>query len=244
MKRVISVSILNTSSKELFKKDYWESQIERSETMKAVKYHKFGGPEVLSIEETTRPSPNDNEVLIEVIATTVNSGDSHMRSGDPFIARLFAGPFTPRNKILGTTFSGTVAQIGKDVKRFKVGDDVFGSLGVISGTHAEFITLSESASIALKPQHISHNEAASLVFGPVSAQYFLRKKTNITENKRVLIIGAAGGVGSYAVQFAKYNGAHVTGVCSTNDTKFVKELGADVVVDYKKTIPSRICNRF
>lgn len=201
--------------------------------MKAARYYKFGSPEVLQIEEVTRPEPASNEVLIEILATTVNSGDCHLRSGEPFIARLFAGPFTPKSKVLGTTFSGRIAAIGQDVTKFKTGDAVYGSLGITSGTHAEYLTLPESETIALKPEELSHEEAASLVFGPITAMHFLRKM-NIDKNKRVLIVGGAGGVGSYAVQLAKYYGADVTAVCSTGDVEFVSSLGADRVIDYKR----------
>ena len=210
--------------------------------MKAVRYHKFGSPEVLVIENVPQPSPLDKEVLVEVLATTVNSGDCHLRSGDPLIARLFAGPFTPKNKILGTTFSGRVAQVGKDVTKFKVGDEVYGSYGITSGAHAQFLTISENESLSYKPDHLTHEQAVSLVFGSITGQYFL-KKAGIKSDKRVLIIGASGGVGAYAVQLARYYGAHVTGVCGTNDIDYVKNLGADHVIDYKKQTIVEYCNR-
>lgn len=214
----------------------------KDKMMKAVRYHKFGRPDVLLIEDVPRPVPQDRQVLVEVFATTVNSGDCHLRSGDPFIARLFAGPITPKNKILGTTFSGRVAQVGKAVTKFQVGDEVYGSFGINSGTHAQFLTIFEDETISLKPDHLSHEEAAALVFGPITALYFL-KKSNINSHKRVLIIGAAGGVGAYAVQIAKYFGANVTGVCGTSDTDYVKELGADHIIDYKKQTLIEYCSK-
>jgi len=208
--------------------------------MKAARYHTFGNPQVLKIEEVTQPKPTSKEVLVEVLATTVNSGDCHLRSGEPFIARLFAGPFTPKNKILGTTFSGRISEVGSDVKRFKKGDLVYGSFGVNSGTHAEYLTISEDETISHKPEFLSHEEAAALVFGPISAIYFL-KKAGIEKNKKVLIIGGAGGVGSYAIQVAKHYGAHVTAVCGTNDIDFVKSLGADKIIDYRKQTAIDYC---
>ena len=143
--------------------------------MKAARYHKFGGPEVLVIEDIDIPVPKENEMLVEVYASTVNSGDCHLRNGDPFLARVFAGPFTPRSKILGSTISGQIKSLGKSVTKFKVGDMIFASMGMNSGSHAEYILLSDDSSIALKPDAISHEEAAALVFGPLNAKYFLEK---------------------------------------------------------------------
>jgi len=211
--------------------------------MKAARYHKFGGPEVLVIEDIDMPVPKGNEIVVEVYASTVNSGDCHLRSGKPFLARVFAGPITPRSKILGSTISGKIKSIGTHVIKFKVGDEIFASLGMNSGSHAEYIILSDSDAIAIKPDTLSHEEAVSLVFGPLNAKYFL-EKAGIAKGKKVLIIGAAGGVGSYAVQLAKSYGTHVTGVCSTNTVDFVKSLGADEIIDYKKTDMTKQINQY
>lgn len=201
--------------------------------MKAIVYHAFGTPEVLDIEEVTKPIPKDNEVLIEVYATSVNSGDSHMRSGEPFLARVFAGPVKPRNKILGTTVAGKVTAKGKDVTRFDIDDEVFGSLGVGSGAHAQFVVVPEEGILTKKPSEISFEEAASLPFGALSGKYFLNK-AGIKEGMKILVIGASGSVGSSAIQLAKNYKANVIGVCSTESVDFVKSIGANDTIDYKK----------
>lgn len=211
--------------------------------MKAARYHKFGGPEVLVIEEIDMPIPKGNEIVVESYASTVNSGDCHLRSGNPFMARIFAGPFTPRSKVLGSTISGKVKSVGSNVTKFKVGDEIFASLGMNSGSHAEYIKLSDSDAIALKPDTLSHEEAVSLVFGPLNAKYFL-ERAGIAKGQKVLIIGAAGGVGSYAVQLAKAYGTHVSAVCSSGTVDFVKGLGADEIIDYKKTDMTKETNRY
>lgn len=200
--------------------------------MKAIRYHRFGPPEVLAIEEVKDLRIKQDQLLIEVYSTTVNSGDCHLRSGRPFMARIFAGPFVPRQKILGTSYSGKVVQVGAGISKFKVGDDVFGSLGLKSGTHAEYIKIGERGVIQIKPTHLTHEEAASIVFGSLSGKYFL-DKAGLRKKQRVLIIGAAGGVGSYAVQYAAAMGASVTGVCHEKSQTFVKSLGAIKTIDYK-----------
>lgn len=201
--------------------------------MKAARYYRFGGPEVLFLENMDIPFPKSNEIVIEVYSSTVNSGDCHLRSGKPFLARLFAGPITPRSKILGSTISGKIIDAGTHVTKFKVGDEVFASMGMSSGSHAEYIVLSDSDTIAIKPKDLTHEEAAALVFGPLNAKYFL-EKAGIAKGQKILIIGASGGVGSYAVQLAKFFDTHVTAVCSTKNLEFVKGLGADEIIDYKK----------
>lgn len=201
--------------------------------MKSIIYDKFGAPEVLKIREEKKPEPKDNEVLIRVHAATINSGDLHMRSGNPFIARLFAGPIIPRNKVLGTTLSGEVVGKGKGVTLFDIGDQVFGSLGIVSGTHTEYLVMSEDGSLVKKPSNVSHEAAATLSFGPQTAKYFL-EKANVKAGMRVLVLGASGSVGSSVVQLAKTYKVEVTGVCSSKMSEFVKMLGADQVVDYNK----------
>lgn len=201
--------------------------------MKAAVYYKFGKPEVVNIEEISKPVPKDNEVLIENYMTSVNSGDCHLRSGDPFLARLFAGPFTPRHKVLGVTIVGKVVAIGKNVRKFAIHDEVLGSLGVGSGAHAEYVTIAEDGILVKKDKRLSNEDAATLPFGSLSALYFLNR-AKLKKGQRVLIIGASGNVGSAIVQLAHLQGFHVTGLCSTGSLEFVKDLGADQVIDYKK----------
>ena len=201
--------------------------------MKAAVYSRYGGPEVVTIQEVEKPVPKDNEVLIRVHATTVNSGDVRLRKADPFLVRLFFGLFKPRIGVLGVDISGTVESVGQNVTAFKPGDEVFGSAydsGL--GTHAEFKCIAESAVLAKKPENLSFQESAAIFFGGHTSLHFLRKG-NIAAGKYVLIYGASGALGTWAVQLGKYFGAHVTGVCSTRNVELVRSLGADVVVDYK-----------
>lgn len=201
--------------------------------MKAIIYRKYGGPEVLHQEEVKKPSPKDNEVLIRVKATAVNSGDIKLRKADPSAVRLFYGLIRPRKNILGSVFSGHVEEVGKDVRRFKVGDQVFGTTGVKMGTYAEYLCVAESSGIARKPQNISHTEAAVIPFGGNTALHFLRK-AGIKDGQTVLVYGSSGAIGTAAVQIAKSFGAIVTAVCSTRNKKLVTLLGADKVIDYAK----------
>ncbi len=201
--------------------------------MKAVVYNQYGTPEVLKLKDVAKPVAGDNEVLIKIKATAVNSGDLRLRKADPFAIRLFMGLTKPRINILGSAFSGEVETIGKNVTSFKVGDQVFGSSHMRFGTYAEYISISATAAIALKPANITHAEAAVIPFGGTTALYFI-KKANIQPGQKVLINGAAGAVGSAAVQLAKYYGAEVTAVCGTDNISMVTMLGADNTIDYKK----------
>ena len=201
--------------------------------MKAIVYTQYGPSNVLQLKEVAKPVPKEHEILIRIKATAVNSGDVRLRKADPFAVRFFFGLRKPKINILGSVFSGEVESVGAEVKRFKVGDQVFGHTDMHFGAYAEYICVPEDSSLALKPSTISHNEAASIPFGGVAALHFL-KKAMIKENQKVLIVGASGAVGSAAVQLAKSYGAIVTAVCSTANIDLVKSIGADKVIDYTK----------
>ena len=201
--------------------------------MKAAVYTQYGPPEVLRVKQVERPLPQKNEILLRIRATSVNSGDWRLRKADPYAVRLFFGLVKPKKNILGSVFSGEVESVGEDVKQFKVGDIVFGHTDMSFGSYAEYLSLPEDASIALKPSNISHNEAAVIPFGGVAALHFL-KKAKIQPGQKVLVVGASGSVGSAAVQLAKSFGADVTGVCSTANIALVKSIGANKVIDYTK----------
>ncbi|MBL7931566.1 MAG: NAD(P)-dependent alcohol dehydrogenase [Bacteroidia bacterium] len=201
--------------------------------MKAAMYTRYGSPEVLQVKETTKPVPKDNEVLLKIKATAVNSGDWRLRKADPFAVRFIFGLTKPRIKVLGSVFSGEIESVGKNVKHFKVGDSVFGHTDMSFGSYAEYKSLPESSSVALKPAKISHTEAAVVPFGGVTALHFI-KKAAVKPGQKVLVVGASGAVGTAAVQLAKAQGAIVTGVCSTANVDMVKSIGADKIIDYTK----------
>lgn len=201
--------------------------------MKAITYSQYGEPEVLKLTEMEKPTPADNQILIKMMATTVNSGDARLRRADPFLVRLMFGLFTPKIKVLGNVISGVVECVGKDVTNFKPGDEVFGLNDMTMGTYAEFIVVPDTTPLAIKPKNLSFEESAAIVFGGHTALHFL-KKSEIKKGYKVLIYGASGAVGSIAVQIAKYFGAEVTAVTSTANVDLVKQLGADLVLDYTK----------
>jgi 2-desacetyl-2-hydroxyethyl bacteriochlorophyllide A dehydrogenase len=207
--------------------------------MKAVIWTKYGPPEVLKIQEVPKPTPKDNEVLIKVHAATVAAGDTELRElrlpiEFRIMLRLVIGLTRPKRvTIPGIEVAGKIESVGKEVKRFKKGDEVFGVTGFTFGAHAQYVCLPEKNALTIKPSNMSYEEAACAVIGGIESLHFLRA-ANIQSGQKVLIIGASGTIGTAAVQLAKYFGGDVTGVCSTNKMEMVRSIGADSVIDYTK----------
>jgi len=220
--------------------------------MKAAVYKSYGSPDVIKLIEVEKPQPNDNEILIKIHAATVTSGDVRLRSSDfPILfwlpARLIFGLFKPKKQILGHELAGVIEGKGKNVTKFNIGDEVFGTTTMLnSGSYAEYICLPQewkNGVVNLKPENLNFKQAAALPIGGMTALYLL-EKANINNEQKILIYGASGSVGSYAVQLAKQYGAHVMAVCSSSNFDMVKSLGADNLIDYKKEDYSLFKNKF
>lgn len=213
--------------------------------MQAIVYTQYGPPEVLQLKEVPKPTPKDNQVLIKVHASSINAAEIHIVKGTPFIVRLMAGGiFKPSKTIPGADVAGRVEAVGRDVKRFKPGDEVFGDLSEDGwGAFAEYACAREDA-LVLKPKNVSFESAAAVPLAGVTALQALRDTGKIQAGQKVLINGASGGVGTFAVQIAKGFGAEVTGVCSTPKVELVRSIGADHVIDYKQTDITQQAQRY
>src|SRR5215207_4243057 len=212
--------------------------------MKAIIYTEYGSPDVLEFIEVERPTPRDNEILVKVHAASANAADWHLMRAEPFLARFANGLLKPKNIRLGADLAGRVEAVGKNVTKFQVGDDVFGELPLDGlGTFAEYVSTTEAA-LALKPARLTFEQAAAVPLAGFTALQGLRDKGKIQAGQKVLINGASGGVGHFAVQIAKSFGTEVTGVCSTRNLDMARSIGADHVIDYTKEDFTRTGQRY
>jgi NADPH:quinone reductase-like Zn-dependent oxidoreductase len=197
--------------------------------MKAIVYRCYGSPDVLKLEDIAKPAPTEDRMLVKVRAASVNPLDWHYMRGEPYLMRADSGMGAPSNIHMGVDFAGTVESVGKNVKRFKPGDEVFGGR---NGAFAEYVSVAENGSVAIKPANLTFEQAAAVPIAAITALQALRDKGKLQAGQAVLINGASGGVGTFAVQIAKSYGAKVTGVCSTRNVAMVRSIGADQVIDY------------
>ena len=204
--------------------------------MQAITFSRYGAPDVLSLVELPQPVPGPGEVLVKVHATTVTSAECGMRRGEPRWGRVILGPRRPRKRmrVLGLEFSGEVESVGDRVRRFAPGDEVYGFTGFSPGACAQYKCVAETASVEIKPGGISHEQAAAAVDGATTALFFLRDRAKVQPGEKVLVNGASGSIGTYAVQLAKHLGAEVTAVCGPRNVDLVRSLGADHVIDYTR----------
>jgi NADPH:quinone reductase-like Zn-dependent oxidoreductase len=203
----------------------------KSGLMKAITYRCYGPPEVLKLEEVEKPTPKDDELLVKVHAASVNPLDWHFMRGKPYLLRSMSGMGRPEDPRIGVDFAGTVEAVGKSVTRFKPGDEVFGGR---DGAFAEYLVVRQEGAVTMKPSNISFEQAAAVPIAALTALQALRDKGHVHAGSRVLVNGASGGVGTFAVQIAKALGAEVTGVCSTRNLELVRSIGADHVIDYTR----------
>jgi NADPH:quinone reductase-like Zn-dependent oxidoreductase len=223
-----------------------ETRRKKKEThMKAMLYHTFGSPDVLQLEEVQKPVPQDDEVLIKVYAAGANAGDWHLLRAQPFLMRFMGfGLLKPKHTILGSDIAGRVEAVGRNVKQFQIGDEVFGNTAKSGfGGFAEYVSVPEHA-LVLKPTNLSFEEAAAVPQAALVALQGLRDKGHIQSGQKVLVYGASGGIGTFAVQIAKAFGAEVTGVCSTRNVDIVRSIGADHVIDYTQADFTRNGQRY
>ena len=212
--------------------------------MKAITYTRYGSPDVLRLEEVAKPTPRANEVLVQICAASVNAYDWRYVRADPFLVRLVGGLFKPRNPRLGADIAGQVEAVGSDVTQFRPGDEIYGDLAASgNGAFAEYIAVPEQA-LALKPANLIFEQAAAVPMAAVTALQALRDGGKIRAGHQVLINGASGGVGTFAVQIAKAFGAEVTAVCSTRNVALVRSLGANHIIDYTREDITRSAQRY
>ncbi|MFB4277266.1 NAD(P)-dependent alcohol dehydrogenase [Nonomuraea sp. MTCD27] len=210
-------------------------------TMKAIRYHAYGPPEVIELQDVGKPTAGDGHVLIRVRAASVNPGDWHLLRGSPYIFRAMAGLTRPKAHGLGADFAGEVEAVGKDVTAFQPGDEVY---GCAPGAFAEYVTVPEGGPVARKPAGLTFEQAAAVPTSALTALQALRDKGRLKAGQKVLVNGASGGIGTFAVQLAKAYGAEVTGVCGSGNVELVRSLGADNVVDYTKEDFTRTGRRY
>ncbi|MGW4800482.1 NAD(P)-dependent alcohol dehydrogenase [Nonomuraea sp. NPDC004297] len=209
--------------------------------MKAIRYYAYGPPEVISLEESGRPEPGDDGVLVRVRAASVNPGDWHLLRGNPYVFRAVAGLTRPKAHGLGADFAGVVEAVGKEVTRFAPGDEVY---GCAPGSFAEYVTVPENGPVTGKPAGLTFEQAAAVPTSALTALQALRDKGRLARGQKVLVNGAAGGIGTFAVQLAKAYGAEVTGVCSGGNVELVRSIGADDVIDYTRQDFTRTGRRY